>query len=168
MTATAPWASPFHKARNNSFVTDPHSRVYLSATSSRCSQRKRVAPIRQRTLEHSGMPRSPFPMPEREGVPHPRRALFRPRVSRFADAQGRLGMLYIDSTVLMTQIKRACVSAPLGGPSRGSPALHRVSGPAFRGPSAGRECARQADRRLRARRVPRYVKKGRVLADLAG
>lgn len=43
-------------------------------------------------------------MPEPEGVPHPRLAPFQRRVGRFADAQGRVGMLYIDSTALMTQM----------------------------------------------------------------
>ena len=42
-------------------------------------------------------------MPEPEDMPHPRLAPFRRRVGRFADAQGRVGMLYVDSTVLMTR-----------------------------------------------------------------
>lgn len=50
------------------------------------------------------MPWSPFPMPEPEDVPHARLAPFRRRVGRFVDPQGRVGLLYIDSTVLMTQI----------------------------------------------------------------
>lgn len=42
-------------------------------------------------------------MPESEDVPLSRLAPFRRRVGRFTDAQGRVGMLYIDSTVLRTQ-----------------------------------------------------------------
>lgn len=43
-------------------------------------------------------------MPEPEDVPHPRLAPFRRQVGRFADGQRRVGMLYIDSTVLRTQM----------------------------------------------------------------
>lgn len=43
-------------------------------------------------------------MPEPEDIPHPRLAPFRRRVGRFADGQRRVWMLYIDSTVLRTQM----------------------------------------------------------------